>query len=106
MAVHTMGSQIEYHHCGTPMPGEVSSKRKSSHTTRTLSAAIRKNRMATMAAPNWASPLRRAMLPLSAKYSMRMCRSRATAAEPATMASRIIRNTENSSVHAKDWSVK
>jgi hypothetical protein len=50
--------------------------------------------------------LRRAIEPLSEKYSMRMCRSRATAAEPATMASRIIRKTENSSVHANDESVK
>ena len=46
------------------------------------------------------------MEPLSAKYSMRMWRSRATAAEPATIASRIIRNTENSSVQAKEESVK
>ncbi len=25
MATEQMGSHIEYHHCGTPMPGEVSS---------------------------------------------------------------------------------
>ncbi len=48
----------------------------------------------------------RAIEPLSEKYSMRMCRSRATAAEPATRASTIIRKTENSSVQAKDESVK
>jgi hypothetical protein len=37
----------------------------------------------------------RASEPPSAKYSMRMCWSRATAAEPATSASTIIRKTEN-----------
>ncbi|CKT21640.1 Uncharacterised protein [Mycobacterium tuberculosis] len=73
---------------------------------RMLSAPMRVNRMAIISAPNCASRLRRAIEPLSEKYSMRMCRSRATAAEPATSASMIMRNTENSSVHAKDESVK
>jgi hypothetical protein len=37
---------------------------------------------------------------------MRMCMSRATAAEPATRASTIIRNTEISSVQANEELVK
>ena len=59
-----------------------------------------------MMAPKRASARWREAGPLSAKYSMRMCRLRATDAEPATRASTIIRNTENSSVQANDWSVK
>ena len=64
------------------------------------------NSSATMAAPNTARRRCRWGEPLSAKYSMRMCRLRATAPEPATMASTIIRNTETSSVQAKEASVK
>ena len=59
-----------------------------------------------MSAPNRARRAGARAEPLSAKYSMRIWRLRATAAEPATSASTIIRNTENSSVQAKDWSVK
>ena len=73
---------------------------------RRLSAAINVNSSATSTAPNCDSRLRRAIEPLSEKYSMRIWRSRATAAEPATMDSRIIRKTENSSVQANDESVK
>ena len=40
ISAESSGSQIEYHHCGTPMPGEVSSKRKSSHTTRVLMTVL------------------------------------------------------------------
>jgi len=59
-----------------------------------------------MSAPKRARARWRFSEPLSAKYSMRIWRLRATEAEPATSASTIIRKTENSSVQAKDWSVK
>jgi hypothetical protein len=65
-----------------------------------------RNSSATISAPKRASARRRAALPPSAKASMRMCRLRATAAEPATSASTIIRKTEISSVHANDWLVR
>ena len=64
------------------------------------------NSSATMAEPKRASALRRAIEPLSEKNSMRMCWSRATAAEPATRASKIIKKTEISSVQAKEELVK
>ena len=73
---------------------------------RVLSTAISANSRNTMMAPKRASARWRAGGPLSAKYSMRICRLRATEAEPATSDSTIIRNTENSSVQANDWSVK
>ena len=106
MATDITGSQIVYHHCGTPMPGEVSPKRMSSHTMRVLRTAIRVNSRNTVMAPKRAKARWRAREPLSAKNSMRIWRLRATEAEPATSASTIIRNTENSSVQAKDWLVK
>jgi hypothetical protein len=59
-----------------------------------------------MRAPKRARARCRAGEPLSAKYSMRIWRLRATEAEPATSASTIMRKTENSSVQAKDWLVK
>ena len=106
MATLRIGSHIVYHHCGTPMPGEVSPYCTSSHSTRADSTASSANSSATSPAPNWASVRWRRSGPLSAKNSMRMCRLRATAAEPATMASTIIRNTDTSSVHANDTLVK
>jgi hypothetical protein len=78
----------------------------SSYTTRVLSTAISANSRNIMSAPKRASARWRAAEPLSAKNSMRIWRLRATEAEPATSASTIIRNTENSSVQAKDWLVK
>jgi hypothetical protein len=67
----TTGSQIEYHHCGTPMPGEVSSKRKSSQTTRTLSTAMMANSSATISAEA-GQALRRDGAAVG-KNSMRIC---------------------------------
>ncbi len=106
ISADSSGSQMEYHHCGTPMPGDVSPNRQSSHVTRALSTAMTANRTATERAPKRARRRRRTAEPPSAKYSMRMCTSRATAAEPATSASTIIRKTEISSVHAKEELVK
>src|SRR5262249_6263130 len=106
MSAENTGNHTEYHHCGTPMPGEVSSKRKSSHTTRTLSTAMTPKSKAVISAPKRASTWRRRAEPPSANHSIRMCTSRATAAEPATMASRIMRKTEISSVQANEELVK
>ncbi len=64
------------------------------------------NSRATVAAPSMDRRLLRRAEPPSAKYSMRMCWSRATAAEPAMSASAIIRNTEISSVQANEELVK
>src|SRR5690606_39261305 len=100
------GNQIEYHHCGTPMPGEVSSYWYWSQTTGRLSTPMVMNNSATSNAPICASRRRRPLLPASAKNSMRMCASRTTADAPPTSASTIMRNVEISSVQANDTSVK
>ncbi len=106
MARLRIGSHMLYHHCGTPMPGEVSPYCTSSHSTRADSTAISANSSATRAAPKRASARWRDSGPASAKYSMRMCRLRATAAELATMASTIIRKIDTSSVQANEALVK
>ena len=67
---------------------------------------MKPNSKAIMAAPNLANARCRLSGPESAKYSMRMCRLRATAADAAIMVSTIIRNTETSSVQANEASVK
>ncbi|MNE94793.1 hypothetical protein D3C80_1928030 [compost metagenome] len=73
---------------------------------RAPSTASAMNITATASADRIASRRWRAALPRSKKNSMRILRSRATAALPATSASTIIRKTENSSVQANDSSVK
>lgn len=88
------------------MPGEVSPNAYSSQVIRTPSTASARNITATPSADTMASRFCRAALPRSKKNSMRILRSRATAALPATSASTIIRKTENSSVQANDSSVK
>ena len=71
-----------------------------------LNTAISVNSSATSIAPSRESVRYRAKVPLPEKYSIRICRSRATAAELPTKASTVIKKIENSSVQANDWSVK
>ena len=78
----------------------------SSYTMRKLKPAISTNSRHTISALKRISARRRGADARSTKYSMRICRLRATEAEPATSASTIIRKIENSSVQANDWLVR
>src|SRR5258706_15780400 len=106
MTRENAGTQAVYHHRGTPRPMEISAYLKSSQAMRPVSTASARKNTAVIAAPNSTRRRRRAGVPLSRKNSMRMWLSRNAAAAVPAMGVSTSRNTESSSVQAKDSSVR